>query len=573
MKRSSPTHSLDAPNKRRRRSSESASTNAKGSSSTVQDLDKPSIDLTGDDAVSDTTTVICDEDEDFRRDDADNKDSGVTPSTSSNVEQPPRSEVYVDPRLRLLRVHDLPDAQNVWSRGLRDIFGERELASMLQLNYMFELEWMLSHLPARSRNIQITVVHGLRERESKEALQSEARAHSNVNIITPHLPIPFGTHHTKSMVLVYTDGTMRVIVHTANMISRDWKNKSQGIWTSPLLRKKQGDELKKKPTSQFEADFLAYMGAYGPALRGWCETLEQYDYSPCRAVLIGSVPGQHAGKDIAKWGHMRLRAVLNRVRVNAECAQSSTVIGQFSSIGSLGLNDRWLRDEFGASLFAAQNKMACRQPDLRLVFPTVENVRTSLEGWAAGGSIPFDSKNWAKQKGYMRPILCKWRAVAAGRERAMPHIKTYCRVSPGGNLAWFLLSSANLSKAAWGSLEKKGTQLMVRSYELGVLVYPDLFDHGCGGDLGRESKAEMRNVTGDIVPFIPLVEDAPVVGVHEQVSGGNRDGGEDSGVGKIVIPIRLPYDLPLTPYGPNDEAWTWNERRYEPDVFGFVKDV
>jgi len=32
--------------------------------------------------------------------------------------------------------------------------------------------------------------------------------------------------------------------------------------------------------------------------------------------------------------------------------------------------------------------------------------------------------------------------------------------------------SANLSKAAWGALEKKGAQLMIRSYEIGVLFLP-----------------------------------------------------------------------------------------------------
>ncbi|KAL0601755.1 hypothetical protein AAY473_027948 [Plecturocebus cupreus] len=39
-----------------------------------------------------------------------------------------------------------------------------------------------------------------------------------------------------------------------------------------------------------------------------------------------------------------------------------------------------------------------------------------------------------------------------------------------------LLTSANLSKAAWGALEKNGTQLMIRSYELGVLFLPSAFD-------------------------------------------------------------------------------------------------
>lgn len=35
--------------------------------------------------------------------------------------------------------------------------------------------------------------------------------------------------------------------------------------------------------------------------------------------------------------------------------------------------------------------------------------------------------------------------------------------------------SANLSKAAWGALEKNKTQVMVRSYELGVLYVPTAF--------------------------------------------------------------------------------------------------
>lgn len=38
-----------------------------------------------------------------------------------------------------------------------------------------------------------------------------------------------------------------------------------------------------------------------------------------------------------------------------------------------------------------------------------------------------------------------------------------------------MIDSANLSKAAWGALEKNNTQMMVRSYELGVLYLPSAF--------------------------------------------------------------------------------------------------
>jgi len=41
-------------------------------------------------------------------------------------------------------------------------------------------------------------------------------------------------------------------------------------------------------------------------------------------------------------------------------------------------------------------------------------------------------------------------------------------------LAYLILTSHNLSKAAWGVLEKSGQQLHIRSYELGVVLLPSL---------------------------------------------------------------------------------------------------
>ena len=53
----------------------------------------------------------------------------------------------------------------------------------------------------------------------------------------------------------------------------------------------------------------------------------------------------------------------------------------------------------------------------------------------------------------------------------MPHIKTYCRYR-GQELAWCLLTSSNMSRAAWGDLQVNDSQLFVRSYELGALFVP-----------------------------------------------------------------------------------------------------
>lgn len=55
----------------------------------------------------------------------------------------------------------------------------------------------------------------------------------------------------------------------------------------------------------------------------------------------------------------------------------------------------------------------------------------------------------------------------------MPHIKTFARYSTDFTKCyWFLLTSANLSKAAWGKFEKNETQMFIMSYEIGVLFLP-----------------------------------------------------------------------------------------------------
>ena len=67
----------------------------------------------------------------------------------------------------------------------------------------------------------------------------------------------------------------------------------------------------------------------------------------------------------------------------------NTILLQFSSIGSLGPNaNSWLTKEFLASL-KQLNSTTLENPELKLIYPTVDNVRTSLEGYMAGGSLPY----------------------------------------------------------------------------------------------------------------------------------------------------------------------------------------
>lgn len=68
----------------------------------------------------------------------------------------------------------------------------------------------------------------------------------------------------------------------------------------------------------------------------------------------------------------------------------------------------------------------------------------------------------------------------AGRRRAAPHIKTYVRFSDTSKtrIDWALVTSANISKQAWGDAINAAGEVRVCSYELGVLLWPELYGEG-----------------------------------------------------------------------------------------------
>ncbi|KAJ8290291.1 hypothetical protein GJAV_G00011010 [Gymnothorax javanicus] len=167
---------------------------------------------------------------------------------------------------------------------------------------------------------------------------------------------------------------------------------------------------------------------------------------------------------------------------------------------------------------------------MKQVYPTVDNVRTSLEGYPAGGSLPYSIQT-AQRQLWLHSYFHRWSSESSGRSHAMPHIKTYMRTSPDfTELAWFLVTSANLSKAAWGALEKNSTQFMVRSYELGVLFLPSAF-----------------NMTKFDIQKKPF----PATGSSNA--------------------FHVPIDLPPQHYSSKDQPWIWNiPYTQAPDTHGNV---
>ncbi|XP_055826134.1 tyrosyl-DNA phosphodiesterase 1 [Solanum dulcamara] len=455
---------------------------------------------------------------------------------------------------RLMRVRELPGWTNSEAVSISDVIQGNVLVAILS-NYMVDMDWLLSACPALKRIPNVLVIHG----EGDGAMECMKRSKlANWILHKPSLPIAYGTHHSKAMLLVYPTG-VRVIVHTANLISVDWNNKSQGLWMQDFPWKDQNNLGK---DGGFENDLVDYLSALKwpeftvniPAF-GSCKInslfFKKFDYSSASVRLIASVPGYHSGSSLRKWGHMKLRTVLQECTFSKEF-QKSPLIYQFSSLGSL--DEKWMT-EFSSSMSAGvtddRKPLGIGEP--MIVWPNVEDVRCSLEGYAAGSAIPSPLKNVEKE--FLKKYWARWKANHTGHCRAMPHIKTFLRYN-GQSLAWLLLTSSNLSKAAWGTLQKNNSQLMIRSYELGVLFLPSSIKHDCGFSCtnnGYPSEDETSMHEGKRTKLVTLAWQGK----------GNDDSSE-------VIKLPVPYELPPKPYSPEDIPWSWDRRYTKKDVYGQV---
>ncbi|KAI0159655.1 tyrosyl-DNA phosphodiesterase [Xylariaceae sp. FL1272] len=476
-------------------------------------------------------------------------------------EQRPEEQIRYPSPFRLTTIRDLPETQNVGALSLGDLVGDPLIAEIWEFNYLHDIDFLLSHLDQDTRALtKIHVVHGFWKNEdaSRLMLQEQASQHDNVTLHTAFMPEIFGTHHSKMMILIRHDDTAQVVIHTANMIAKDWTNMTNGIWQSPLLPKLKTTDLSNNAPvgsgPRFKIDLLNYLRAYNTR-RNVCkplvDELAQYDFSAIRGALIASVPGKHDVEhepDATRWGWQGLKETLKNVPM-ADISQpgKSDIVVQISSIATLGAKDTWLQRTLFDSLSPVSSGGS--KPNFKVVFPTPDDVRRSLDGYASGGSIhtKIQSSQQAKQLEYLRPFFHHWAndgasnssSKDAGRQRAAPHIKTYIRHGEK-SIDWALLTSANISKQAWGEATKSG-EVRVASWEIGVLVWPEL--------LTGDAKARL---IGTFQTDEPAKE--------EQIGENNVP----------TVGLRIPYSMPLQKYGPTEVPWVATNSHLIPDCKGQI---
>ena len=93
----------------------------------------------------------------------------------------------------------------------------------IMLNYCWQLDWLADTFPQLATYPQLDLIMGT-PRGDKRPNGPQKLSHSdlpNATRWTPPMPMEFGTHHSKMILLVYHTG-IRVIVCTANFIAIDW---------------------------------------------------------------------------------------------------------------------------------------------------------------------------------------------------------------------------------------------------------------------------------------------------------------------------------------------------------------
>ncbi|KAK2606070.1 hypothetical protein QQS21_003465, partial [Conoideocrella luteorostrata] len=491
-------------------------------------------------------------------------------SLSTPISPPRKSQRVDDGHLKspwqLTWIRDLPEKLNRDAVTLKDLLGDPLISECWEFNYLHDIRFLMDAFdPDTKHLVKIHVVHGFWKSEDphRMALSMDASTFENVQLHVAPMPEMFGTHHSKMMVLFRHDDTAEVIIHTANMIPKDWTNMTNAVWRSPRLPKMEEEEVKdpgKYETLQigggerFKADLISYLRSYDRrkiTCGSLAEKLMHYDFSSVRAALIASVPGRHDVNDFSMtaFGWSGVKRYLRAVSCKEGNAE---IVAQVSSIATLGGKDTWLQKTLFDSLSSCKSRTG-QQPKFKVVFPTADEIRKSLDGYASGASIhtKIQSAQQTQQLGYLRPIFHHWandsdNGVAlpldsprqnGGRDTAAPHIKTYIRYNDKDSIDWAILTSANISKQAWGEASKQSGEMRVASWEVGVLIWPELFG-----------------------------KDALMVGTFQSDSPDSMS--PKDGFNPVLVGLRIPYSLPLQQYTSREVPWVATLNYSEPDCHG-----
>lgn len=407
----------------------------------------------------------------------------------------------------------------------------------------------------------------------------------------------WSTPHAKVILIIYPRW-LRVAVTTANLCESDWERKTQGIWfqdfplktdteaghldpassassapggAAPSAANRNGHTLKAfrlNALSQEESararalarDFEAALKDFFSLISSKAFDLslfEQYDYRNVRVALVTSVIKSSTLEGARNYGHLKMAGLLSKEPqppIGTNATAPPQVFIQMSSMGKTSRN--WI--ESIRDSFATEATGSKQTTNLTIVWPTVTFVRNSVDGWMSGGSLCLREKSITDAPHLLR-LMIHYMPLQNDRKTVPPHIKSYWKVYSDGTLGWMCLTSSNLSKSAWGEIQK-GPKFTMNNYEVGVLFLPSALS--LPATFGDDVILSEDGVTRKTVRLLY----GPRLTMGTSIIGANT-------YHDVTLP--MPFDTAGKRYsgefgasGYDDQPWVMDRARLEPDVHG-----
>ncbi|KAH9631809.1 hypothetical protein HF086_005812 [Spodoptera exigua] len=173
------------------------------------------------------------------------------------------------------------------------------------------------------------------------------------------------------------------------------------LWFSPSCPELPADSMPHEGESptMFKKSLLRYLNNYHlPNLAFYVDRVKRCNFSHINVFLVASVPGSHFDLD---WGMTRVGSLLRQhCCIPPEETKNWPLIAQASSIGSYGKEPKlWLTGDFlhNFTKIKNQSQLLSTPPELKIVYPSLENVRQSHDNLLGGGCLPYAGDAHAKQ--------------------------------------------------------------------------------------------------------------------------------------------------------------------------------
>ncbi|KAJ4762189.1 forkhead-associated domain-containing protein / FHA domain-containing protein [Rhynchospora pubera] len=189
------------------------------------------------------------------------------------------------------------------------------LTQIFIATFTCDVSWFLDYCEIPNQ-LPITIACHNKERcwsasqDSRTAVPFSS--YPNLLLVYPRFPdeIAFGKdrkkhgvacHHPKLIILHRRD-TMRIVITSANLVSRQWDHITNTVWWQDFPSRKIANYSSLfGPTEEDKADFGAHLAGFIaslindiPSQAHWIDLLAKYDFGEATCHLIASVPGVYA---------------------------------------------------------------------------------------------------------------------------------------------------------------------------------------------------------------------------------------------------------------------------------------